>query len=57
MTNGYSSEFKKMTIAMHNIAQAIINTNHQVWKLTKIIEAMGKLGLEGSDFLKKLNGL
>ena len=57
MTSNYSSEFKEMTSAMNNIAQAIINTNNQVWKLTKIIEAMRKLGLEGSIFLKKLNGL
>jgi hypothetical protein len=40
MTSDYSSEFKEMTSAMNNIAQAIINTNNQVWKLTKIIEAM-----------------
>jgi hypothetical protein len=56
MTSDYFSKFKTMTSAMNNIAQAIINTNNQVWKLTKIIESMRKLRLEGSNFLKKLNG-
>ena len=57
MTSDYSSEFKEMTSAMNNIAQAIINTNNQVWKLSKIIEAMRKLGLEGSIFFEEVKWL
>jgi len=30
MINDYSSEFKVMTCAMNNIAQAIMNTNYQL---------------------------
>jgi len=52
MTSDYSSEFKKMTSAINNILQTIINTNHQVWKLAEIIKYMIELGLEGLNLFE-----
>jgi hypothetical protein len=46
MASDYSSEFKEMTSAINNILQTIMNTNHQVWKLAKIIKYMMELELE-----------
>ena len=46
MTNEYSSQLNEVSSAMKDIAQAILNTNTQVWKPAEIYEAVAKLGLE-----------
>ncbi|KAG6530874.1 hypothetical protein ZIOFF_004635 [Zingiber officinale] len=52
MTNEYSSQLNEVSSAMKDIAQAILNTNTQVWKPAEIYEAVAKLGLEVDKLFK-----
>jgi transcription initiation factor TFIIIB Brf1 subunit/transcription initiation factor TFIIB len=39
---------------LNNIAQAIMNINHQIWRSAEIIKVMRKLELEGSNLFEMI---
>ncbi|XLT32816.1 hypothetical protein HN873_064108 [Arachis hypogaea] len=50
----YSQDMKDMTMAMKDIANAIISSHPEVWKTSDMREALTKLGLQGRSFCEAL---
>ncbi|XLT40138.1 hypothetical protein HN873_071430, partial [Arachis hypogaea] len=53
----YSQDMKDMTMAMKDIANAIISSHPKVWKTYDMREALTKLGLQGRSFCEALEWL
>ncbi|XLS85905.1 hypothetical protein HN51_036071 [Arachis hypogaea] len=53
----YFQDMKDMTMAMKDIANAIISSHPEVWKTSDMREALTKLGLQGRSFFEALEWL